>query len=41
MTGRNHSPGQIIRKLRVPDRLAGVGEAVAAVAKALEVSPAR
>ena len=40
MKGRKHSPEQIIRKLREADRLAGGGQEVAAVAKALEVSPA-
>ena len=35
---RRHSPEQIIRKLREADRLLGVGQEVAAVAKQLEVS---
>jgi hypothetical protein len=33
--GRKHSPEQIIRKLREADQLAGQGQDVAAVAKAL------
>ena len=35
---RRHTPEQIIRKLRVADRLLGEGQEVAAVAKQLEVS---
>ena len=35
---RRHTPEQIIRKLREADRLLGEGQAVAEVAKALEVS---
>ncbi len=35
---RRHSPEQIIRKLREADRLLGEGQAVAAVAKQVEVS---
>ena len=35
---RRHTPEQIIRKLREADRLLGEGQAVAAVAKQLEVS---
>ena len=40
MKGRKHSPEQIIRKLREADQLAGQGQDVAAVAKALEISEA-
>jgi transposase-like protein len=40
MKGRKHSPEQIIRKLREADQLAGRGQDVAAVAKALEINEA-
>ena len=40
LTGRKHSPEQIIRKLREADQLAGQGQDVAAVARALAISEA-
>jgi hypothetical protein len=38
MKRRRHTPGQIIRKLRVADRLLAEGQEVPEVAKQLEVS---
>jgi DNA-binding NarL/FixJ family response regulator len=38
VTGRKHTPEQIIRKLREGDRMVAEGKATAEVAKALEVS---
>lgn len=40
MNGRNHSPDQIIRRLRGAAQLAGQGQDVTAVAKAMEISEA-
>ena len=38
MNGRNHSPEQVIRRLRGAAQLAGQGQDVTAVAKAMEIS---
>lgn len=38
MKGRNHTPDQIIRKLREADRLLGEGKTIAEATKQLEIS---